>query len=152
MGHRRGDRGAQSRSSLIWSYWFSPTANFASGPAGPGLAGALTSALRQRPAPSAPESPGRWRASTVRQDPRGHPHDLFYPGLTRGLGWHARESRAGAARAAPRACSIKCLRAIPSAMRLRAYVRSARAHARAAHCTGTRCCTMHMIHCPACAS
>ena len=34
----------------------------------------------------------------MRQDPRGHPHDLFYPGLTRGLGWHARESRAGALR------------------------------------------------------
>ena len=79
--------------------------------------GALTSAPRPappceisapRPAPpgeiSAPcqrtsrASPG-WTGLCLRHDPPspGRPPDLFCPGPTRGLGWHARGSRAGAA-------------------------------------------------------
>ena len=68
-----------------------------------GLAGALGGAdqhpaprapgQNQRPAPRAPERPGSRPGFTI----PGHPPDIFCPGLTRGQGYHARESRSGAA-------------------------------------------------------
>ena len=69
----------------------------------------------QRPRPAPSGAPGLARADWTSPGSRspGHPPDLFCPDLIRGLGWHARESRAGAA----------CPRAVPRALRLRACTR-----------------------------
>ena len=92
--------------------------------------GALVPAPRapgqnQRPAPRAPERSRSRRlvtqATYFPQSP-GHQPDLFCSGQNRGLGWHARESRSGAAR---RALAV-------SRASLRAYARRASANTHAA--------------------
>ena len=59
------------------------------------------------PRPAPPGAPGLARADRAWPGSRspGHPADLLCPGLARGLGWHALDSRAGAAHTASRACA-----------------------------------------------
>ena len=79
---------------------------------------------RTKSAPSAP----RPRAPLASWS-QGHQPDLFCPGLTRGLGWHAWESCAGAARHARHgACSIACLRAAPHTQSVRVHMLASLAH------------------------
>ena len=101
------------------------------------MAGALGGA-NKRPAPRAPGRPGPRPGGPgfARVTVFGSPALLFCPGLTRGLGWHARESSAGAARrarATSRACAwclahCSCARtraALAHMPRLREYARGA---------------------------
>ena len=64
------------------------------------------------PRPAPPSAQGLARANRASPGSRspGHVPYLFCPGFTGGLGWHARESRAGATRPVVSACRIACLR------------------------------------------
>ena len=87
----------------------------------------------QRPAPRAPERPaGLARAAQASPGSRstGHPPDLFCPGLTRGLGCHARELRACAASRTCAASRAACLRTPHGAARSAlVHIRALRLHA-----------------------
>ena len=90
----------------------------------------------QRPAPRAPgrnqrpAPPSAPRLAWASRSP-GHPPELFCPGLIPGLGWHARESRSGAARHA-RAVSCACARCRARSAHMSAalaHIRAPRRHA-----------------------
>ena len=79
-----------------------------------GRLGALTSAPSSAPPgeisalPHAPPSASGLARASPASRPPGPPPDLFCPGLTQRLGWHAREDRVPAPRAARRACAASC--------------------------------------------
>ena len=66
-------------------------------------------ALNSAPRPAPPSAPGLARADRAKSRPPGHPPDLFCSGLTRGLGWHARESSALPSRICAR-CTLARMR------------------------------------------